>query len=147
MIWVTLLYIAFIYGNSATPGNYSSAESSWVTDFFNDIMNGLGLTVVQLSEGFIRKAAHFTEYTGLGILLTLSLLRYDFFAGKRRWRLVPVGFLVACVDETIQYFTPGRHCSIWDVLLDTCGVFFGVAVCAFITWCKNKRKMKRGEKV
>lgn len=143
MIWITLLYIGLIFGNSATPAVYSSAESNWVTDLLNRITGAMGLAFIRFSEGFVRKAAHFTEYTGLGILLTLSLLRYDFFAGKKRWRLVPLGFLIACADEGIQYFTPGRDCNGKDVLLDTCGVLFGVAVCAGISWCRERRKAKR----
>lgn len=144
MIWVTLLYIAFIFGNSATPAVYSSAESGWVTGLLNRMMGGIGLSFIRFSEGFIRKAAHFTEYTGLGILLTLSLCRYGFFAGRRRWRLIPAGFLIACVDEGIQYFTPGRACSFMDVLLDTCGVAFGVAVLALLSHIRNKRKHRKG---
>ena len=140
MIWVTILYIAVIFGNSATPAVYSSAESNWVTDLLNGFMGNIGLAFVHFSEGFVRKAAHFTEYTGLGLLLTLSLCRYEFFAGRRRWRLVLLGFLIACMDEGIQYFTPGRDCNSMDVLLDTCGVLFGVAVLALISHIKDRRK-------
>ena len=139
MIWVTLLYIAVIFGHSATPAVYSSAESGWVTKLLNQILGGLGSGSLELAEGFVRKAAHFTEYTGLGILLTLSLARYDFFAGRRR-RLLTAGFLIACIDEGIQYFTPGRCCSMKDVLLDACGVAFGVALSALAAHIKNRRK-------
>jgi len=133
MRWITLLYIALIFGNSATPAVYSSAESSWVTGLINGTLARFGMGFLQFSEGFIRKAAHFTEYTGLGILLSLSLTRYGFFEGKKRWRIVPTGFFIACIDEGIQYFTPGRDCNIKDVLLDTCGVLFGTLVCFAVT--------------
>lgn len=140
MIWITLVYIAFIFGNSATPAVYSSAESSWVTELLNRAMRTIGLTGLQFSEGFVRKAAHFTEYMGLGILLTLSLAKYECFSGRRRWRLIPVGFLIAGLDEGIQYFTPGRYCSIMDVLLDTCGVAFGVALLALISYVRTRKE-------
>ena len=132
MMIVTLLYIGFIFGHSATPAVYSSAESSWVTRLVNGFFHAVGLGMIRLSEGFIRKAAHFGEYTGLGILFVFSLSRYAFFAGKNRWRLIPAGFFVACIDEGIQYFTPGRNASMADVLLDTCGVLFGVLVCTAV---------------
>ncbi len=144
MIWITLIYIAFIFGNSATPAVYSAAESGWVTNLLNRVVGSIGLTALQFSEGFIRKAAHFTEYTGLGILLTLSLAKRGFFAGRRRLRLIPVGFLVACIDEGIQYFTPGRACSIKDVLLDTCGVAFGVGLLALVSYGKTRWKHHNG---
>lgn len=140
MILVTLLYIGLIFGNSATPGVYSSAESNWVTDLLNRVMEQIGFSFIQFSEGFIRKAAHFTEYSILGVLLTLSLLKYPCFQGKRRWWLIPVGFCVACIDECIQLFTPGRDGNLMDVLLDTIGVAFGVAICALIAYGKEKRR-------
>ena len=143
MIIVTLLYIGFIFGHSATPAVYSSAESGWVTERINGFFLAIGLAFVRFSEGFIRKAAHFGEYTGLGILFVISLSRYPFFAGKNRWRLIPAGFFVACIDEGIQYFTPGRNASMADVLLDTCGVLFGVLVCTAVLRIAKHRRNKK----
>ena len=142
MIWITLLYIGLIFGNSATPGVYSSVESNWVTDLLNRWMQEWGLAFIRFSEGFIRKAAHFTEYSVLGVMLTLSLVRYPFFQGRRRWLLVPLGFCIACIDEGIQYVTPGRDCNFMDVLLDTVGVLFGVAVCAGVSYLRRKHREK-----
>ena len=109
----------------------------------NRLLSGIGLGFFQLAEEVIRKAAHFGEYTGLGILLTLSLTRYGFFTGKKRWRLIPVGFLIACADEGIQYFTPGRACRFTDVLLDTAGVCFGVLLTALFGWVRGRRKKEK----
>ena len=143
MIWITLLYIGFIFRNSATPGVQSSVESNWVTDLLNGWMEALGLKWIYFSEGFIRKAAHFTEYSILGVMLTLSLVRHPFFQGKRRWLLIPLGTLIAMIDEGIQYVTPGRDCNGMDVLLDTIGVTFGVVACVGIQWLWNQRKQKK----
>lgn len=138
MIWITILYVAFIFGNSATPGVVSSAESNWVTDLLNQWMRDWGLTFIQFSEGFIRKAVHFAEYSVLGVMLTLSLAKYPFFQGRRRWLLVPLGLCIAAIDEGIQFFTPGRDCNPMDVLLDTVGVIFGVAFCMLVSWLRSK---------
>jgi len=145
MIWITIAYVAFIFGNSATPGTISSAESNWITDLLNQWMQDWGLTFIRFSEGFVRKAAHFAEYSVLGVMLTLSLAQHPFFRGKRRWLLVPVGLMIAAIDEGIQYFTPGRDCNPMDVLLDTIGVIFGVAFCALLSWLRNHWKEKRHE--
>lgn len=139
MIWITILYIGVIFGHSATPAVYSSQESGFVTEILNQILRTIGITSMTFAEGVVRKLAHFTEYTGLGVLLTLSLLRYPCFQGKKRWLLVPLGFAIACIDEGIQYFTPGRDCNIKDVCLDTCGVIFGVAVAWLCGYLKNRR--------
>jgi len=143
MIWITILYVAFIFSNSATPGVVSSAESNWVTDLLNQWMRDWGLTFIQFSEGFIRKAAHFTEYSVLGVMLTLSLAKYPFFQGKRRWLLVPLGLCIAVIDESIQLFTPGRDGNPMDVLLDTIGVIFGVAFCMLVSWLWNKWQKRK----
>ena len=146
MIWITILYVAFIFSNSATPGVYSSAESSWVTDLLNRWMQDWGLAFIRFSEGFIRKAAHFAEYGVLGVMLTLSVAPYPFFQGKRRWLLVFLGLCIAAVDEGIQFFTPGRDCNPMDVLLDTIGVCFGVAFCMALSWLRDRwRERKTNE--
>ena len=146
MIWITILYVAFIFGNSATPGVVSSAESNWLTDLLNQWMQDWGLAFIQFSEGFIRKFAHFAEYSVLGVMLTLSLVRYPFFQGKRRWLLIPLGLCIAVIDEGIQFFTPGRDCNPMDVLLDTVGVICGVAFCALVSWLRGKWKQKKQQK-
>ena len=143
MIWITILYVAFIFSNSAKPGVVSSSDSNWLTDLLNQWMQDWGLAFIQFSEGFIRKFAHFAEYSVLGVMLTLSLAKYPFFQGKRRWLLVPLGLCIAAIDEGIQYFTPGRDCNPMDVLLDTVGVICGVAFCALVSWLLNKWKQRK----
>ena len=50
------------------------------------------------------------------LLLTIKTLR-----GQKRL------FLSAGADEVHQYFVPGRHASIWDVLIDVSGGIVGMA--------------------
>ncbi len=145
MIWITILYVAFIFSNSAKPGVVSSSDSNWVTDLLNQWMRDWGLAFIQFSEGFIRKFAHFAEYSVLGVMLTLSLARYPFFQGKRRWLLVFLGLCIAAVDEGIQYFTPGRDCNPMDVLLDTVGVICGVAFCTVVSKLWKSRKQRKNK--
>jgi VanZ family protein len=33
--------------------------------------------------------------------------------------------LYGIIDETHQYFVPGRDCNVWDWLADTLGAFLG----------------------
>ena len=145
MIWITILYVVFIFSNSAKPGVVSSGESNWLTDLLNRWMEEWGLAFIQFSEGFIRKFAHFAEYSVLGVMLTLSLAKYPFFQGKRRWLLVPLGLCIAVIDEGIQVFTPGRDGNPMDVLLDTIGVICGVTFCVVVKWLWTKWKEKKHE--
>ncbi len=139
----TILYICLIFGNSATPAEYSSMESNWVTDLLNGFLGRIGISFISFPESVVRKLAHLTEYTGLGIMLTISLSRYRFFQGSHRWRLIPTGFLIACVDEGIQYFSPGRNSSILDALLDTCGVLLGVILITAFSRLRSYLKSRK----
>lgn len=78
------------------------------------------------AEGVIRKLAHFTEYMALGFLGTLI---WDMWVDRRsRCFLLVLAqlFLSAGADEVHQYFVPGRHASIWDVLIDVSGGIVGM---------------------
>jgi VanZ family protein len=50
------------------------------------------------------------------------------------------GLAVACIDETIQIFTPGRASSLIDVWIDASGFALGLAVIHLTTIIYNKIK-------
>ena len=77
-------------------------------------------------QHYVRKAAHFTEYMMLGLLLRLCLESWfgrKRFLGPASWA---AGALYACTDELHQIRTDGRSGQFTDVLLDSCGVLAGV---------------------
>ena len=61
-----LVYLCFIYGNSLTPAAISSKESGYFLAKIQDFLAGAGMDAWWLTEHLVRKAAHFTEYAGLG---------------------------------------------------------------------------------
>ena len=121
-VTLLVLNLLFIWGNSLMPGEISGAISQWV----RDLLSGLfpGGSDPNEGHGLLRKLAHFTEFACLGILLCwlCAMLR------KRLLYSFMSGFLVACVDETIQRFIPDRGPSFRDVLIDTAGVAVGIAL-------------------
>ena len=66
----------------------------------------------------IRKLAHLTEFTALGMVLTG-------LTGRGLPALL-LGAAAGAVDECLQLFSPGRSAQVSDVLLDTLGVFVGI---------------------
>ncbi len=71
----------------------------------------------------VRKLAHFTEYA---ILMLLGYWAFGRGLGcarqpALRWAIV-TSLLYAIVDETHQYFVPGRTANGADVLIDALGV-------------------------
>ena len=134
--------VAFIWGNSLLPGSISGAISGWVNDLVNllfpseDDGSGSG-------HGLLRKLAHFTEFCTLGMLLV-----WQFRIRKApRWMCYALpllgGFLVACVDETIQRFVPDRGPSFLDVGVDTLGTTLGIVLITLVNYCVIKHKNKK----
>ena len=141
--------IAFIFYNSAQVAEVSSEYSGEATEIVNRILHILSFDIV-LTEGVVRKLAHFAEFAVLGLLLTFCLRVYT----KRlvafcAWPLL-FGLFIAVCDEFLQRFVPGRSSSVRDVLIDFCGVCTGTATAigivfavSFALWLLWGRKHKK----
>ena len=83
---------------------------------------------------FIRKLGHFSEYAALGFwsfVYFANLLINDIKKNKTiKVSIISLifSFLYAVSDEIHQVFVPGRDGNVKDVVLDTCGAFFGILV-------------------
>ena len=112
--------LVFIWGNSLMPGEVSQAISNWVQELL--MVTRPDANGNPVGNGILRKMAHFTEFAALGMTLAwlLGMLRK-----KWHWPYL-LGTAVACIDETIQGFTPDRAPGLLDVCIDSCGVLFGM---------------------
>lgn len=137
---VTLIIccLTFIWGNSLLTGEISGA----ISDFFKRILQSLFEQGQSNSSGLgfvVRKMAHFTEFTALGMSLCWL------FGMLEKGKLLPFlcGGLAACVDETIQIFVPGRGPSVRDVCIDSSGVLLGVILLTLgHHYCCKKRTLE-----
>lgn len=147
MPWVfVVLWICVIWGHSLMSGDDSSTESQFFMELFRKATAWLYTNDVQWLRDFvarhpgvinlltdterlhfyIRKAAHFTEYFVLGLLVvnavyrTLRSLLGSLFTIAMFWASIPG------IDEYIQSFIPGRAGMFRDVLIDMSG--FGTAL-------------------
>ena len=113
--------LIFIWGNSLLPGEISGAISDFVKNILAAIFEQ-GKPEPENSGFLLRKLAHFTEFTMLGLCLCWL------FGMLGKGRLLPFlcGAAAACVDETIQLFVPDRGPSVRDVCIDSSGVLLGV---------------------
>ncbi len=114
--------LIFIWGNSLLPGEVSGAFSDGVKALLEQLLPGDGLG--DSGGGLLRKAAHFTEFTLLGLCLgwLCGML------GKKKYWPALWGVAAACVDETIQIFVPDRGPGIRDVCIDSSGVLAGLCL-------------------
>lgn len=130
-----LLNLALIWGNSMMTGLSSEAVSGGILELLGRFIPAL---LTEAGHTFLRKAAHFSEFALLALL----------FCGRHRLvhrstppHLMGFGLAVACIDETIQIFTPGRASSLIDVWIDTAGFALGfVVIFAVCTIYHNKIK-------
>ena len=136
---LTVLSIAFIFGQSILSRSASEQESGRIFRWLLSAISGLGLEPdPDALHMFIRKAAHFAEFAVLGICaggyaLNLGYLHERLYVALPAW----LTLLVAVCDEWIQSFS-GRASMVTDVMLDYAGALAGlltVAVCVFV---KNK---------
>lgn len=114
--------LIFIWGNSLLPGEVSGAFSNWVKSILAQLFAG-GQTD-SAGGGLLRKVAHFTEFTALGMCLAWL----HGMLGKGTLRPFAWGVLAAAVDETIQRFVPERGPSVRDVCIDSAGVLTGIVL-------------------
>ncbi|MBK6088051.1 VanZ family protein [Ruminococcus difficilis] len=139
---LTVAAIAAIFYNSSQDAVESTERSSPLTDWINGILAGFPIPF-SVTENFIRKLAHFAEYSFLGALLSVT---YYVHLRKIKTALIATlitGAVVATIDEIIQLFPAGRSCQVSDILLDCCGVAFAAAIVMLIIRAiKNKRRKK-----
>ena len=142
IIFLILIIInsLIIFGFSSQNGEESSNLSKMIITKIANILNVKeeNKTIfLDLGEKIIRKLAHFSIYTLLGIWSISFLYTFNI---KLKYQVIITsvwGFLYALTDEFHQMFSNGRHASIDDVIIDTLGVIFGLLLVLLILKVKE----------
>ena len=149
MLWVMALYIFWIIMLfSSQNAQASSAESLSVIEKavmfleklgFSTLANGFkyhtAFPIFKIQK-FVRKLAHFFNFSVLGCLYTGLTREYQ----NGKWMLIKsitLGLIAAIIDEVYQGFIPGRSAQVTDVITDLSGVFMGAM---FVFFFLNKDK-------
>ena len=135
LIISSLFWTAFIFSNSLATADESSAQSSDVTEIVNEIASSMGIEQ-EITEDTVRKAAHFSEFLVLSILLSATAITamWDRFSKRLPFAMLsmsaslPACFVLACIDELLQKTSDGRACDFADVMLDTLGALCGTVI-------------------
>lgn len=141
---LTVLLLAFIFGNSSADGEQSTEFSLIVTQWLNGVLESMNIPIV-LPHLLVRKLAHFSEYSVLGILLTATVCSWR----KRAWRFgtvwLPIvcGLCVASADEYLQTFVPERSGNAYDVLIDFSGVLWAAIAASAVIVLKIRKKQSK----
>ena len=147
MLLLSTFYI--IFGFSSQNGEQSGRISQRITEAileksnkYNNLEEAEKEIILHKVEFIIRKMAHFSIYTVVGLLLMALLSTYKI---KNKWGFVVtiiIGILYAMSDEFHQSFSPGRTPKITDVCIDTLGVTLGAVLVIFIKIIYKKMKTK-----
>lgn len=98
-------------------------------------------------ESIIRKIAHFSLYTLVGILLMAICSTYNLNEIIRIIISLLSGIVYAISDEIHQMFIAGRTAKPTDVFIDTLGVILGIVITMLILKIISNRNKKEKSKI
>lgn len=135
-----MLFIFYMSNQVATT---SSGLSSVFVEPIRPYASGFTEDIITT---LVRKSAHIFMYFILGIL-TFNVL-HGYSLSQKRVVVYSVLFalLYAITDEIHQMFVTGRSGEMRDVLIDTIGASFGIALYWTILRFINKRKLAKNVK-
>ncbi|MBS5113997.1 MAG: VanZ family protein [Coprobacillus cateniformis] len=121
-----IILMIIIFSFSQQTGQESSGLSSQIVVW---IQTHLHITI---SEFFIRKAAHMSEYALLTSTFIYGFYHCDYSLKQILLFSLCATFLYACSDEVHQLFIGGRAGQWRDVLIDTSGGLIASIIYYFI---------------
>lgn len=158
IVWMCIIF-AFSAQTKEESGAVSNSftyqmVSSTRTFFHLNLSDARVKEIADAIEGFVRKAAHMTEYGVLSVLLFLWLGQWEMSLFRRGATASGAAAVYAATDEIHQLFVPGRAGRFSDVCIDSAGAVLGVVVFVVIVKLvttirslKEKREERRLRKV
>lgn len=136
---LTITVCITIFKFSSEDSGKSTGTSDFVIDciinnnpFTKDLDNVQKEEIKENIKMPIRKLAHFSIYTLLGITVMIHICTYEIDKYKKIGCSLIIGMLYAISDEIHQLFVPGRSGQVRDVIIDTFGVIFGICIILLI---------------
>lgn len=135
IILILLLLGTFyiIFGFSSQDGEKSGSLSRRITEKIATLIPRIQEkseiekeNIMNMMESIIRKMAHFSIYTVVGLLVMALLSTYNIKEKNRLIISLTTGIIYASSDEIHQSFVPGRTPMITDIMIDTMGVILGI---------------------
>ncbi len=135
---LSLLMVAFIWGNSLKSVSESSAQSSAIADKVQSVVDPQQKVEPDAFHMLIRKLAHVIEFFALGLFVCGFTICLGYELSKRLISMpMLIVLLIAVGDEWIQTFAE-RGSLVTDVLLDFAGALAGLLTAAGLYWVLRK---------
>lgn len=151
--FLALFWMCVIFAFSAQEQEESGAVSETFTyRIVRSADSFLGLNwndeklheIAKEIEGYVRKAAHMTEFGILAVLIYIWIGKWPFTTRKKMLLAILATVLYAASDEIHQLFVAGRSGRVTDVMIDSAGailgvlIFAGVGKCIIFLWSRRK---------
>ena len=140
-----VLIFCFSMENSYESSNRSGSVTEFIVKTFINNYEDMSASdrkhLLGQTEHIIRKLAHYSVYTLLGFLASLSVGSRKLIS-RGSLAVLVFGFVYACSDEFHQYFVKGRSCQFTDVMIDTSGVITGILISVLVFHTYNHFKHK-----
>ena len=125
---ITILIILFIWSNSLQQASVSSSMSTGLLAALQKMWLQIFHNPFPISHHLLRKLGHFSEFLLLGIFSNLNSLLDKNYLQPSNYKVLYLGLITALIDETIQYFSPGRSPEVTDILIDYSGFCCGCLI-------------------
>lgn len=131
LLILIILTCLIIFEFSGQNANDSKKVSGKITEKIVSIFYNVKLDKNRV-ESIVRKIAHYSIYTLLGIEIMSFISTFTIKEFDRISFALIAGMIYAMIDEIHQAFVPGRGAIITDVMLDSLGVMTGIFICLLI---------------
>lgn len=142
LLLLLLATLCVIWGHSLEGPEDSSKKSQAVLENIIKPVLGPIFGADNITEHFVRKLGHFTEFFALGLESFLLLWVWRRMSLHWCFHGLHFGFLVGAIDETLQLFTE-RGSSLSDVWLDFAGFMVAAGLVLLGYWMYDFVQRKR----
>lgn len=150
LLWTFFIIFGFSSQDGEQSGNLSKKITSITINTVPQLRNleeNQKEEIAVKMEKIIRKMAHFSIYTLVGILLMSFISTYKIPQQYRAGISFITGIIYAISDEIHQKFVPGRSPQITDVMIDTMGVILGILIVMTVLEISKIIKLHKSGKV
>jgi VanZ family protein len=141
---LVLIWMLTVFMFSSQNGEQSQNTSGKVTQLIVEIIThnqnitaSEKLELIENTDYYIRKFAHYSIYALGGILIYIYINTYNASNKKVILISILIGVIYAISDESHQHFTSGRCASVLDVVIDSFGIITGIILINIIKKAKK----------
>jgi VanZ family protein len=141
-----VLWIGVVLFASTSSGSMSNT-SKFIRPILEFLFPNSQESTLLIYHGYIRKAAHFTEYSALAFFASRAFWKSSVKVLRNYWYFCAIAVVaaVALTDEFNQSFNSARTGSIYDVMIDVSGGIFVVVMIAIVETYRTRAKSVRFE--